>query len=548
MFTRLSKPASPISRRLVATLALLVMVVTAGDALAKRSKSAKSSASTPMTLVVDLAAQRVRGYRGTRNVWSSFISSGKRGHRTPTGVFSIIQKRSRHFSNLYNNAPMPHMQRLTWSGIAFHGGPIPGYPASHGCVRLPYGQARSLFRKTNMRSTRVIVTYGAPRPTAISHALLPNRLPATVPAVQEENGAPTKESDQVATRETTTLMNSVIGVSSARAAVGSAVRGSRSTQPARSRAEVIARLDTDVDDANAAFEAAKREVTLARAATEQEASELRALNIALRKASIALRRAQQKASAVTRQHGKLVDRMKRLMTANVELVSADQMDEQRFEKLVSAEYDLDRRLTELVSEHDVLHGEVVDLRKVIDALKPAVRAKNTAYRSAKRAQARAVQTMRRASAELKTAEHVLKRHKLPVHVLISRSKSRLYVRQGYKDIYATDVTFADADRAIGTHVFTAVRQADDGETLAWTTITVPDRKYRKSSAKARTKSRKSRRNSRFSARDALDRVELPDTAAQKLRELVKVGSSIIVSDRGPSIETGKGTDFIVLTR
>ena len=84
------------------------------------------------------------------------MSSGQKGRETPAGIFSIIQKNAEHYSNLYDDAYMPHMQRLTWSGIALHGGALPGYPASHGCVRLPFDFAARLFDATRM-GTRVIL-------------------------------------------------------------------------------------------------------------------------------------------------------------------------------------------------------------------------------------------------------------------------------------------------------------------------------------------------------------------------------------------------------
>ena len=89
---------------------------------------------------------------------SSPVSTGKRGHGTPAGVFPILQKRVHHRSNLYSNAPMPYMQRLTWGGIAIHAGRLPGYPASHGCIRLPYSFAKSLFSLTKADATTVVVT------------------------------------------------------------------------------------------------------------------------------------------------------------------------------------------------------------------------------------------------------------------------------------------------------------------------------------------------------------------------------------------------------
>lgn len=128
--------------------------------------------NTPLQMIVSIGAQKIDVYRGTELLQSSPISSGKRGHSTPTGVFSILEKRRRHFSNLYNNAPMPYMQRLTWSGIALHQGRLPGYPASHGCIRLPMAFAKNLFSMTD-RGLHVVVTRDEQAPTMIRHDVLP---------------------------------------------------------------------------------------------------------------------------------------------------------------------------------------------------------------------------------------------------------------------------------------------------------------------------------------------------------------------------------------
>lgn len=101
-------------------------------------------------IVVSIPLQRAYVYRGATLIGVSTVSTGRRGHETPAGTFNILQKRREHYSNLYNNAPMPFMQRLTWDGIALHAGQIPGHPASHGCVRLPLAFARLLFSATEM--------------------------------------------------------------------------------------------------------------------------------------------------------------------------------------------------------------------------------------------------------------------------------------------------------------------------------------------------------------------------------------------------------------
>ena len=101
-----------------------------------------------LVMVVSLPAQQVHVYRGGVRIGVSTVSTGTASHPTPTGVFEILQKKEMHHSNLYDNAPMPYMQRLTWDGIALHAGRIPGYPASHGCVRLPKQFAKLLFNET----------------------------------------------------------------------------------------------------------------------------------------------------------------------------------------------------------------------------------------------------------------------------------------------------------------------------------------------------------------------------------------------------------------
>lgn len=111
-------------------------------------------------IVISKASQRMYVFKDGEPWQSSAISSGKRGHSTPSGVFPILQKAVRHRSNIYSNAPMPYMQRLTWGGIAIHAGHLPGYPASHGCVRLPLATARALYALTRTGSTTVVIIDG----------------------------------------------------------------------------------------------------------------------------------------------------------------------------------------------------------------------------------------------------------------------------------------------------------------------------------------------------------------------------------------------------
>lgn len=122
--------------------------------------------SGPVVLVISLPEQRAYVYRNGVRIGVSAVSTGRPGFETPTGVFTILEKRREHRSNLYDDAPMPFMQRLTWDGVALHAGSLPGYPASHGCVRLPYAFAERLFQTTARGMTVVIADATTAAPAA----------------------------------------------------------------------------------------------------------------------------------------------------------------------------------------------------------------------------------------------------------------------------------------------------------------------------------------------------------------------------------------------
>ena len=110
-------------------------------------------------MVVNLATQRAILFRNGLPIGASTVSSGKAGYETPTGVFTVLEKKKEHYSKTYNNAPMPNMQRLTWKGIALHAGNLPGFPASHGCIRLPMKFSSLLFGATKLGMTVIITSF-----------------------------------------------------------------------------------------------------------------------------------------------------------------------------------------------------------------------------------------------------------------------------------------------------------------------------------------------------------------------------------------------------
>jgi hypothetical protein len=142
--------------------------------------------SGPLLMVVSIDEQRAYVYRNGVLTGVSTVSTGKKGHETPTGVFTILQKNKDHFSNLYDNAPMPYMQRLTWGGIALHAGGLPGYPASHGCIRLPSEFARLLFAVTSTGMTVVV----ASARSELAQAAYPGFLAPVIPSGQPATTLP----------------------------------------------------------------------------------------------------------------------------------------------------------------------------------------------------------------------------------------------------------------------------------------------------------------------------------------------------------------------
>src|ERR1700730_9835282 len=157
-------------------VASVAALIAAGDHAGARSgwseRSVEShSAGDPIMAIVSLRNQRITVYDADGWILRAPVSSGQKGRETPAGIFTVIQKEAEHYSSIYDDAYMPHMQRITWSGIALHGGVLPGHPASHGCVRMPFDFAARLFDATAM-GMRVIVAPTDVAPVEIVHPLL----------------------------------------------------------------------------------------------------------------------------------------------------------------------------------------------------------------------------------------------------------------------------------------------------------------------------------------------------------------------------------------
>ena len=160
----------------LAAMALLAALTAAAAARQARPASpveatAPRDAGEPIMAIVSIKTQQVTFYDADGWIVRAPVSTGTTGRETPAGVFAVVEKDKDHRSTLYDDAEMPNMQRITWNGIALHGGPLPGYAASHGCVRMPFGFAEKLFDKTRI-GMRVIISPNDAAPVEISHPAL----------------------------------------------------------------------------------------------------------------------------------------------------------------------------------------------------------------------------------------------------------------------------------------------------------------------------------------------------------------------------------------
>src|SRR6202048_186312 len=163
---------------IVTLAAIAALAAPTANAASRQSRPAPTTEATapreagePIMAIVSIMSQQVTFYDADGWILRAPVSTGTTGRETPAGVFAIIEKDKDHHSTLYDDAWMPNMQRITWNGIALHGGPLPGHAASHGCVRMPYDFAEKLFDKTSI-GMRVIISPNDAAPVEISHPAL----------------------------------------------------------------------------------------------------------------------------------------------------------------------------------------------------------------------------------------------------------------------------------------------------------------------------------------------------------------------------------------
>jgi hypothetical protein len=456
----------------------------------------KPSDPGPVLAVVSLAKQRAWVYGSTGLIAQSAVSTGMAGHRTPTGVFSVLQKSKFHRSNLYWNAPMPYMQRITWSGVTFHAGIIPGYAASHGCIRLPHQFAVDFWGLTRVGTRVVVVPDDASVLTDVR-----SQLP--VPKLTTVSAETDKDSENASGSATANLLR-VVDVSTP------APSPPTNLLNPLERAKLIRGTASADAAAKAKMAVAAKQTSVLKAAAAKSATgALRASEAAL---AIARARRDAAAEAINRTTTpESTERIKHaLAIAEVRFAEAQKANE-------------DARALELAETAEAV--------------------------AAATAAADAEQASREAATHLKVAE----RGTEPISILISKKAGRVFIRQSWAPIYEAPVVFKDAELPVGTHLYLAVAAERNGESLRWISVSLPGRAPTQMREGGRQHSRELLVAGRYQpspqiAANPLQRFELSDEARKFIEERLWAGASLIVSDEGLSNETGTYTDFIVLTR
>jgi lipoprotein-anchoring transpeptidase ErfK/SrfK len=507
----------------------------------------------PLIIAISIEKQVLKIYDANGTFAETPISTGMRGHSTPMGVFSVIQKRKYHHSNIYSGAPMPYMQRITWSGVAMHAGVLPGYPASHGCIRMPMNFAVKMWGWTRM-GARVVITPGELTPESFSHPLLATqKISPAAAAPTNVDVAVTAKSDKAAMAgpivtpslsEASLQLRSTVGHDLARPAaseigVSPTLREQTHTADAssvlsRSPATIIdapvasnpaAKDDGDVKANDAQASGAKpktpeADVKSVELVTSDKAGEIKPTEAGAAEA----KPAEGNASAETR-------------SAAAEIQGPAQPADEA-----------------LKSESPTKAEDTKPEEKMM----PAADA-SPAIPEVKKDQARPSDPEKAAAPKPEPGVTAAPKSSGQIAVFVSKKDGKLYVRQNFAPLFDVPVTIAPSDRPLGTHVFTAQTDKDDANLLHWSVVSMPV--VTRDAARQDDDESVSRRRKTTgaievkpvpvpdSAAQALDRLAIPADAMARIAELLSTGSSIIVSDQGINAgETGEGTDFIIPLR
>jgi lipoprotein-anchoring transpeptidase ErfK/SrfK len=501
-------------------------------------KETNAKPQGPLIIAISIEQQKLRVYDANGLFAESPVSTGMKGHSTPMGVFSVIQKHKMHRSNIYSGAPMPYMQRITWSGVALHAGVLPGYPASHGCIRMPTAFAMKMWNWTRM-GARVIITPGLITPANFSHPLLMAQKVVPQPLLADDptNDAPAVKGDKGAD-------------------AGGAIKAANSQagldlRPTVGHAAPL-REQTHTADASSALPAANAVVS--DATTPSPAKVQAAGDTSNAEAKAKAAKSEPAANAADAS-----ETAKTEVSASESVKAEHRPGEAKAE--ASAETKSDEAPTAAIANAPKAEEAKTPEAKTLEA-KPAESKVAEPAKAGASAPAMAPDvkkdTSRLPGAE-KSARAEAPRRAGQIAVFVSRKDSKLYVRENFKPQFEVPVTIAPSDRPLGTHVFTAEADKTDPNLLRWSVVSLPV--TARNAARLEEDGRAAGRKKAVAAEarpspvpnspaEALDRISVAPEAMARIAEVLSTGGSIIVSDLGVNQggETGEGTDFIVPLR
>jgi hypothetical protein len=535
-----------------AAVAVVFAALGAADAIAepKPQHAKREQAKKPpppkaldMPLIeVSISKQQLTVFEMGNPVEHSAVSTGMAGHLTPTGIFAVIGKEVFHRSNIYSGAPMPFMQRITWSGVAMHAGVLPGYPASHGCIRLPHEFAVKLFGLTRMGARVLVMPHEVP-PVAFENAKLFTRpQPATDKTTAEAIPPAPAAGEVTPVRVIRTAQSQTPSVmSDAVDAAAHALSGMAKPQPAQGPAAV-----TTTDPAEPAKQviAAPAETAPSEpagdakdAAASPPADEASTFSTAAGPPAAQSEPAGGEATTGT------------VMVKPVTVTSPQPIEVQK-------SFEPARGPTEGTRTFQPVPAvPAAQPAQAVPAIVPAA----PAAPAAQPAQAAPAPEVKPAPKVAALEEYYGPERPLrpgPITVFVSKKEGKLFVRKGFQPIFSWPVKFDHPELPLGTHLYTAVDTNPDGLSFRWQVVSVPVDTTKKAE-KHVARDKKGHRIETAtpavalpaaSASEALERIDIPPIALARISALMSKGAALIISDQGLGGETGTETDFIVLTR
>ncbi len=532
------------------TLAVAALPAEAG----KKQKPAKAPDESivdvdnkqPMIVVVSIGQQKVDVYRGTSLVTTSAVSTGTSAHPTFIGAFSIMQKARWHHSNIYSGAPMPWMNRLTWSGTAMHAGIVPGYPASHGCIRLTYAFAPKFFQMSSV-GDNVITSRGRPKPTPIEHGALFQPLPPpTLPMVERQTSISPLERvsapiPAVAAASPVILAKAEMPTTVDSDARPQAKEDSTPQQAAPSNEDPA--KDANAEDAN---------TENAGAETESDPNRVHAITPDMNKSQERLA-APDPAPAAASVEGKAAEKpvaaapvapqpatpdpVPAPVTPVTEVATAPDLPPPASAAKVNAGVDAaaieaaeprSGAPLRILLTRRTQRDRIIGMQEVFASLGylPAQSFDGTMGK----ATITAIKEFQKANGMRETGainDELVKK----VYEVAGKGEppaGHLYVRQNFDDVFDTAVGFRNAEEPLGTHVYVALNFAPGDTRTNWVTLDVQDG---------------------GGAAAPLDRLEIPEDVRQKISERLTPGSTFIVADTSiNSAHLPRGGDFVVLAK